>query len=512
MKNLKTRSLLLLFGVLITSQSFAINDDDNEPCLSVSKVKVIVIGADENHEKNSRGESTWIGKYRDYLQSFNSDNEVINLTKKSFNSYHIMPTGNPVPYRRPHSNPENNITQAISLNPDAILINLEYNDVLAGYKANEEIINIMLLTSKANKSNIPVWINMPKPRSFDSLAYQKTYIKTKNLIKERFGSFVVDYWGDMAEEDGSIQDVYAYNGIHINNKGQELILQKLIEADIHHYCARKKFKGEKDLALYSLNALENGLSADNTKKFEVTLANAGINVRQNIPVVLKAINLETNKNYALSKTIYGGIKNCQFKSIPFTFEDLPKGNYKVMAYISKRIDGNAQNDSTTLSYKHMAALEEKSESILDNRATLNAIYIDGYSIAFNKTDNTEGYRYSNSLEARVYKMGNLFKENNKEGNVIKIVAEKDIQIGGFGITINKPGAKLIEIYSKRNLNPQKDKSLEYWRLISSEEVVVESDNKKIEISIEDFKLKRDSSVGIYIRTKNISGLSTSSNK
>ena len=390
MKNLKIKSLLLLLGMLIASQSFALNGGENEPCLSVSKVKIVVIGADESNEKNSRGESTWIGKYRDYIQSFNADNEVINLTKKKFNSYHIMPTGNPVPYRRPHSNPSNNITQAISLNPDAILINLEYNDVLAGYKANEEIINIMLLTSKANKNNIPVWINMPKPRSFDSLAYQKTYIKTKNLIKERFGSFVVDYWDDMAQEDGSVQDVYAYNGIYINNKGQELILQKLIEADIHHYCARKKFKGERDLALYSLSTVDSNLSNSNTKKFEVTLANAGINIKQNIPVVLKAINLETNKNYALSKTIYGGIKSCQFRSIPFTFEELPRGNYKIVAYLSSRIDENAQNDSTTLSYRNIAALENKTKKIPDNYPTLNAIYIDGFSIAFNKIDNTEG--------------------------------------------------------------------------------------------------------------------------
>ena len=109
-------------------------------------------------------------------------------------------------------------------------------------------------------------------------------------------------------------------------------------------------------------------------------------------------------------------------------------------------------------------------------------------------------------------MGNLFEENKSKGNVIKIVAEKDLEIGGFGIVVNGLGAKLIEVYSKRNLNPQKDNSLEYWRLISSEEVLVENGNNKIDISVEDFKLKRDSSMGIYIRTKNISSLSTSSNK
>ncbi len=481
----------------------------NEPCLTVSKVKVVVIGAEST--LSATGEHSWIKKYSKYLKTFNKDNEIINLTKSGINSYQIVPTGSSSPIGRPKADPEFNITKAISFRPDAIVVNLEDIDLKQEFQANEQIINIMLIASEANKANIPVWVNTPKPMVQLDENHSPKVVKVKDLIKQRFSPFVVNFWDELADENGLVKkDFLAADGKQFNDAGENKMLEKLVKADIHQYCARRQYKGGKDIAIYSLTAKA---KESKSQKFDVTIANSGNKISDEIKINIDIINQADNKVISLTKTIKQGLESCQFKSIEFEVGDLPKGNYDVKAYVANRIDRNPKNDTTTMSFKQVALIapvnKSGNKSQIDNSLELYAINIDGFSSNFNKESQDGNYKFSNGGEAKVYQVKDIFNEKDINSTTFKIQADKAFDISAFEVEVEQPGKKLIEVFYKRNVDTNKDNSLSYWHLASSQEIVVEKGNQQLEILTKDIRLKRNDNVGIYIRTKDISGLQVS---
>ena len=504
--------LIIMFFMAVDGFSNPVN----EPCLEVSKVKIVVIGADADHEKNEKGEVFWIDRYREYLKSFNNDNEIINLTKDGLNSYQLVPTGSSSPYGRPKADTEYNISRAIGLKPDAIIVNLEYNDILENFEPSEQIVNLMLIASEANKNNVPIWINTPKPKTFDAPESNANHVEVKKLIQERFNPYVVKVWDVLANGKGAIkEELRTSDQNHINEKGQELIVSRLVAADIHQYCARRKYKGGKDISIYSLKILQNEGGGE-TEKFQVTVANSGGEIREEIFIGLDLVNQESNKKTTLNKSIKQGLEACTFESVSFSVDNLSRGDYKVTAYIAKRVDRNAENDTTHMMLKHMAyhkpSKTKKSKIQVDNKVELYAINIDGFSSHFNRFNREGNYTFSNNGGARVYQIQDIFEEKNSQSTIFKVVAEKVMEISAFEVAVENPGTKLVEVFYKRNIDEAKDNSLEFWSLASSQKIKIEKGQNQIEIPTKDIHLNRKDFVGFYIRTKDLSGVPISRNK
>ncbi|MDN5200629.1 SGNH/GDSL hydrolase family protein [Fulvivirgaceae bacterium BMA10] len=524
MKKLSLTMFLMMMAILSITKSGEANAND-EPCLEVARVKIVVIGSADGTE-NTGNEAIWISKYRDYIKTFNQDNEVINLTKEGINSYHLMASGNSAPYGRPHADAENNITKAIGYHPDAILVNLQANDLLSGFKPNEQIVNFMLLANLANKNNIPVWVSTPYPRAFDSLNNIVRQEEIKELISQRFDPFMIDFWSNLATEEGTLKPAYAAaNGTMVNANGQELMLKSLIDANVHQFCARKKFFGGKDLSLYGINATKQVSQNDQDQLFQVTIANSGETIYEDIPITLQLTNNHTGEKLNAQKVINGGLEGCQFKSVEFNMENLSKGEYAIRAFINRRIDKNAKNDTTSFNYNHLVSVnptskekdlwEPKKPTLVKPGTSLYAISIDGFSTQFNRVNKQEGYRFSNTLEAKIYqepkRSENTINGESKENQTIThfdIIADRNIEIDGFELKIEKPGGKLIEIFYQKGDN----KANRNWRQISSLEVMVKEGDKTVEVPSLNIGLERNETAKIYIKTKDITGLSFSLNK
>ncbi len=509
MKKHSLKELVILILMFFLAMKGFGSTTINEPCLSVSKVKVVVIGAKSTLSKD--GEHSWVEKYSKYLKTFNQDNEIVNLTNTGLNSYHIVPTGSSSPIGRPKSDPEFNISKAISLNPDAIIVNLEDTDLIENFQANEQIINIMLIAGEANKANIPVWVNTPKPMLQLDEIHSPRVIKVKNLIQQRFNPFVVNFWDELAQENGLIKkDFLSPDGKTINAAAENKMMEELVKADIHQYCARRKYKGGKDIAIYSLTAQN---QENKTQKFDVTIANSGNQINEEIKITIELVNQVNNKVVSRTQTLKKGLESCQFKTLEFEVSDLPIGNYDVKAYVANRIDRNAKNDTTAMTFKQVAIATPTNrigkKSQIDNSLELYAISIDGFSSNFNKLSQDGNYRFSNGGEAKVYRVQDIFNEKDINSTTFKIQADKAFEISAFEVEVEHPGKKLVEIFYKRNLDSDKDNSLDYWHLASTQEVDVENGDRPIEILTKDIRLKRNDNVGIYIRTKDISGLQVS---
>ncbi|GEM_PF-1776890 len=211
------RKLLILFLALLSLRSNA----------AENVIKIVVLGSSTAAGTGANPSSlAWVPKYATYLKNINQNNEVINLARGGYSTYHIMPNGNSVP-NRPSPDTERNITKALSYNPDVIIINMPSNDVAAGYAVNEVIANYAALKSEAG--NIPVYFTTTQPRNLSSASSRQMQIDIKNATIQTYPNNYIDFWTDIAESDGTIKPAYdSGDGIHLNNAGHEILYNRVV--------------------------------------------------------------------------------------------------------------------------------------------------------------------------------------------------------------------------------------------------------------------------------------------
>jgi lysophospholipase L1-like esterase len=180
-------------------------------------------------------DSAWVWMYQDYLNSISTNYHVVNLAVGGYTTYKILPTGYPVPpgISSP-PDPDHNITQALSLFPDAIIINLPSNDAASGFPVEDQLVNYDTIAKLADSHNVPLFVCTPQPRNLEASLAQIQFdmVDTTYSI---FGDFAIDFWTDLAKTDGSgeIEDIYdAGDGIHPNNAAHKILLQRVIGIDI----------------------------------------------------------------------------------------------------------------------------------------------------------------------------------------------------------------------------------------------------------------------------------------
>jgi lysophospholipase L1-like esterase len=197
-------------------------------------VHVVVLGSSTAEGVGaSVPESSWVNRYRAALKALNPDHQVTNLALGGYTTWHVRPTGSPHPADRPAPDPARNVTQALSLGADAIILNLPTNDIANGWPIWEQITNDDLVRSVAANSSVPVWVATSQPRNFagsmlDSLK------KLRDTTFVHYGRYAIDFWTDLATASGTIVPQYdSGDGIHLNDAGHRILFQRVLAEDIH---------------------------------------------------------------------------------------------------------------------------------------------------------------------------------------------------------------------------------------------------------------------------------------
>ncbi|NWF89888.1 MAG: SGNH/GDSL hydrolase family protein, partial [Ignavibacteriaceae bacterium] len=177
-------------------------------------------------------DSAWVWRYRNYLFERNTTFKVINLAVGGYTTYDIMPTGFIPPANRPTPKITNNISKAVTYNPDALIINLPSNDVSMGYSISEQLSNYDTILTAAHNYNIPVWVTTTQPRNFSSAQILKQ-IEMRDSTFSRFGEKAIDFWTTIADAVGRIDPLYdAGDGIHLNDKAHAILFNRVVEKNI----------------------------------------------------------------------------------------------------------------------------------------------------------------------------------------------------------------------------------------------------------------------------------------
>lgn len=226
-------SLLMFVPFVALAQAVDTTASEHEAVADSGGVRIVVLGSStaEGIGPDSP-DSAWVSRYRRHLQAMNPQHEVINLAKGGYTTYHLLPTGTQPPGGRPQPDPEWNITHALALVPDAIIINLPSNDAARGYAVEEQLANYDVMLEAAEAKGVPVWIATTQPRNLDG-AGRRAQVAMRDSTFARFAPRAIDFWTGLAEDDATIKPAYdSGDGVHLNNRAHALLFQRVAEAGV----------------------------------------------------------------------------------------------------------------------------------------------------------------------------------------------------------------------------------------------------------------------------------------
>jgi lysophospholipase L1-like esterase len=189
---------------------------------------VVVLGSSTAEGVGPKSkDSTWVSLLRKYLQEKNPQATVTNLAKGGFTSYRILPDDVHTPFLKPNPDREHNITKALALHPDVIIINMPSNDIMAGYSLKEYQRNLDAVMEAARRQHVTCYITTTQPRNTDA-DKRKELVQMRDYIIRRYPGNYIDCWEGLSTPDGSIIPKYnSGDGVHLNGLGHQLMFERI---------------------------------------------------------------------------------------------------------------------------------------------------------------------------------------------------------------------------------------------------------------------------------------------
>ncbi len=202
--------------------------------LSYSQTRIVVIGSSTAAGSGANPyDSSWVGRlqlhYRQNTNPGNADTIVTNLAVGGYTTYHVMPDGYTPPPNRPAPVTTNNVTRALSFNPEVIIINLPTNDIGAGFGPVEFMNNLRFLFQHINSQGVRAFVTTTQPRTQYAAPERQLLRNLVDSINNNFGVYAIDFWTDLATTDGqnNIKPEVNFDNIHVNNLGHRYLFERV---------------------------------------------------------------------------------------------------------------------------------------------------------------------------------------------------------------------------------------------------------------------------------------------
>lgn len=176
---------------------------------------------------------SWVYMYTEYLKTINPNYIVDNLAVAGTTTYDAQANDYTPPPGRPLPLIGHNITAAIQLHPDAIIINYPSNDVANYFTVTEQENNLRRITTRAINHNILVWVATPQPRNFFNATQINHQKQVYDWIMSYYRDKAIDFHTGFASATDSI--LYKYNsgdGIHLDYIAHQKLYRRVFKEDI----------------------------------------------------------------------------------------------------------------------------------------------------------------------------------------------------------------------------------------------------------------------------------------
>jgi lysophospholipase L1-like esterase len=210
--------------------------------ISAQNKKLVIIGSSTSACTSVSFSDCYVARLDAYYNGINHpvNVDIVQLAVGGHNVYRGMPSsytpsGLPGPYNySPDVN--NNITKALTLDPDVILVNYPTNafDVLT---IGQIMFAFRTIRDSGVAAGVPVFITTSQPRQnapeFDDLAERARLKEVRDSILVQFGTTAVNFWDGIADPT-TYQILPAYNAdnIHLNAAGHQILFERVRDANI----------------------------------------------------------------------------------------------------------------------------------------------------------------------------------------------------------------------------------------------------------------------------------------
>lgn len=176
---------------------------------------------------------SWAYMFADSLKKINPNYIIDNLAVGGTTTYNAQPNSYVPPPGRPKPLKDHNITKAIKLNADAVILNYPSNDAVNNFSAKEQKENYERISAEAAKHNILVWVATPQPRDYLSVSQVASQQKMYHWIKTYYKEKAIDFHKGLASEKDSIFSQYGSgDGTHLNDAGHKILFNRVIKESI----------------------------------------------------------------------------------------------------------------------------------------------------------------------------------------------------------------------------------------------------------------------------------------
>jgi len=159
------------------------------------------------------------------------------LARGSTNCYNGMPSSYISPYNAASGYTpikDINITAALALHPDAVLVNYPSNgyDMLS---VSEIMFCLRTIRDSANKNGVPCYITTTQPRtspaSFNTSAIKRKLAMLKDSILAAFGNYAIDFYTGLIKPADSSLLYDAGDQVNMNAEGHTILFQRVLGKD-----------------------------------------------------------------------------------------------------------------------------------------------------------------------------------------------------------------------------------------------------------------------------------------
>ncbi len=176
---------------------------------------------------------SWVYLYTQYLKGFNPNYIVDDLAVVGTTTYDAQPNDYAPPAGRPKPLQNHNISAAVRLNPDAIIINYPTNDAANNFSLAEQENNFKRIASSAASHNILMWVATPQPCDNFTAKQVQRQKKLYDWIMSHYADKAIDFQTGFASPSDSILSKYsAKDGIHLNNQGHQKLYNRVVKKSI----------------------------------------------------------------------------------------------------------------------------------------------------------------------------------------------------------------------------------------------------------------------------------------
>jgi lysophospholipase L1-like esterase len=520
----------IVLVILILFSSVNLFHSQTNPCISQNSIKIVVLGSSTAAGTGpSAYDSAWVNRYRNYLLSLNPSNQVVNLAQGGYTTYKIMRTGFTPPPGRPTPDVNKNITAALALNPDAIIVNMPSNDVSNGFSYQEQMNNLDSVVALANSNNVPIWICTTQPKNFSNAATRQLQEDLKDSILIRFAPNTLDFWTTIALSDNSIDPNYdSGDGTHLNDAAHAIFNNRVIDLNLplQLYVPTSSV----DYAIIDASPNGNIGCGDSSTLVTVVVANLGITETSSTQIIIKNTN-QLNGIITTDTLIQvGGISTCSMDTFIFNLNLYEQGNYELDAYHLNTNDTISQNDTL-----HFFIQSSGHPTLIPNNDSICNSGIVQFSVSTNTADTVLWFANSSDTIAigsgNVYNFGsisstttlfaeairgNLFFDDslktttssttNWNGAMFDLVAHDNIIVDSFQLKINTLGVQEVELYTKPGTHLGYETNSTPWTYRGSVLVNVTNNQNYTNIPLGSISINNGDTMGMYFQMTNTSSL------